>query len=74
MTDILKIAYDENGKDLPCLVVARNKGDTMEIVNGIVGEKATELYNLLIRGNRNDTASYKAKNHRASREYIKRDT
>lgn len=58
MTDILNIAYDENGKDMPCMVVARNKDGKMEMVNGIVGEKATELYNLLIRGNRNDTERY----------------
>lgn len=58
MTDFLRIAYDENGKDLPCLVVARDEDGKMEMVNGIVGEKATELYNLLIRGNRNDTERY----------------
>lgn len=58
MTDYLRIAYDENGKDLPCLVVARNKDDKMKMVNGVVGEKATELYNLLIRGNRNDRERY----------------
>ena len=58
MTDILNIAYEETEKDMPCLVVFRNKDDKMEMVNGVVGEKATELYNLLIRGNRNDTERY----------------
>ena len=50
MTDILNIAYEETEKDMPCLVVFRNKDDKMEMVNGVVGEKATELYNLLTRG------------------------
>lgn len=58
MTDTLRIAYDENEKDLPCLVVVRDKDGKMEMVNGVVGEKATELYNLMIRGNRNDTERY----------------
>ena len=58
MTDYLRIAYDESEKDMPCLVVFRTKNDKMEMVNGVVGEKATELYNLLTRGNRNDTERY----------------
>lgn len=52
MTDYLRIAYDESEKDMPCLVVARDKDGKMQMVNGVVGEKATELYNLLIRGNK----------------------
>lgn len=59
MEDRLSVAYEESIKDMPCLVVFRTKNDKMEMVNGIVGEKATELYNLLIRGNRNDTRNDK---------------
>ena len=59
MEDRLSVAYEESIKDMPCMVVARNKDGKMEMVNGIVGEKATELYNLLIRGNRNDTRNDK---------------
>lgn len=58
MEDRLSVAYEESIKDMPCLVVFRTKNDKMEMVNGIVGEKATELYDLLIRGNRNDTERY----------------
>lgn len=59
MEDRLSVAYEESIKDMPCLVVFRTKNDKMEMVNGIVGEKATELYNLLTRGNRNDTRNDK---------------
>jgi len=48
-SDFLTIGVDlSNGKDLSCVTVARQKGNTREVINSFFGEEAEWMYARLI--------------------------
>lgn len=48
MEDKLIVTFDKNNGDIPFLVVSRKLADgTIEIINGLKGDIAVDLYNTL---------------------------